>query len=251
MSFNDTLHTMVKSEDGSFTAYSKEFDEHYHSTKDGALQESLQKHVIPALLHVREKQEIAILDICFGLGFNTLTTLYYMKKEGITKKLTIYSPEFDKELIASLKNFNYPKEFKAFYDIIQTLSNEGEYKSEGLYIKLYLGDAREFLSTSKEKFDIVYQDAFSPKSNPLLWTREYFEEIAKVMKKDGILTTYSIALSIRIALYVNGFNIYLYQPQGCRSSTLASLSELRGYEVIDVVHKMSCNPQIKALSDLD
>ena len=75
MIFNDETHTMVQSEDGSFTAYSKEFDEHYHSTKDGALQESLQKHVIPALYHVKDKEQISILDICFGLGFNTLATL--------------------------------------------------------------------------------------------------------------------------------------------------------------------------------
>jgi hypothetical protein len=44
--FNDELHTMTLSEDGSYTAYSKEYDEHYHSTKDGALHESMVKHVL-------------------------------------------------------------------------------------------------------------------------------------------------------------------------------------------------------------
>jgi len=39
---------IVQSEDGSFTAYSKKFDEHYHSLKDGAYTEALYKHVIPA-----------------------------------------------------------------------------------------------------------------------------------------------------------------------------------------------------------
>jgi len=48
MAFEDALHTLTLSDDGSYTAYSKEYDEHYHSTKDGALKESLQKHVIPA-----------------------------------------------------------------------------------------------------------------------------------------------------------------------------------------------------------
>lgn len=257
MSFNDTLHTMVQSEDGSFTAYSKEFDEHYHSTKDGALQESLQKHVIPALLHVRDKDEISILDICFGLGFNTLATLYYMKLMGIKKKLTIYSPEFDKELIASLKNFQYPDIFDEFKDIIYALSSSGEYKderlhSEGtLHVSLYLGDAREFLRTCKQTFDIVYQDAFSPSSNPILWTQEYFRDIARVIKEDGILTTYSISLATRLALHVNGFHIYLYAPEGCRSSTLASLSPLKNYEEVDMAHKIACNPDAKPLSDLE
>ena len=251
MSFDDASHTMVQSEDGSFTAYSKEFDEHYHSTKDGALQESLQKHVIPALLHVSQKDEISILDICFGLGFNTLATLYYMKKEGIKKKLTIYSPEFDKELITSLQYFKYPEIFLEFAPIITSLSKTGRYEDESLHVNLYLGDAREFLLTCKHSFDIVYQDAFSPSSNPILWTKEYFADLKKLMKEDGILTTYSISLATRLALHGNGFRIYLYQPEGCRSSTLASLRELKGYEAIDMLHKIACNPEAKPLSDLE
>ena len=38
---------LVLCEDGTNTLYSKEFDEPYHSTKDGALHESLEKHVKP------------------------------------------------------------------------------------------------------------------------------------------------------------------------------------------------------------
>ncbi len=250
-SFLTDKHRMVQSDDGSFTAYSAEFDEHYHSTKDGALAESLQKHVIPALLHVSFKDEISILDICFGLGFNTLATLYYMKKEGIKKKLTIYSPEFDKELIASLKHFVYPEIFLEFKEIIDALSTSGEYQDESLHVSLYLGDAREFIRDCKHQFDVVYQDAFSPSSNPILWTKEYFADIARVMKEDGILTTYSISLATRLALHGSGFHIYLYEPKGCRSSTLASLKELSGYERVDMAHKISCNPEAKPLSDLE
>ena len=244
-------HRMVQSDDGSFTAYSTEFDEHYHSTKDGALLESLQKHVIPALLHVSSKEEISILDICFGLGFNTLATLYYMKKEGIKKRLTIYSPEFDKELIASLKHFVYPEIFLEFKEIIDAVSETGGYRDDSLHVSLYLGDAREFLRECKHQFDIVYQDAFSPSSNPILWTKEYFADIARVMKEDGILTTYSISLATRLALHVSRFHIYLYEPKGCRSSTLASLSTLKDYEAVDMSHKIACNPDAKPLSDLE
>lgn len=47
--FNDEFHEMILSEDGSYTAYSNEYKEHYHSTKDGALHESLVKYVNPSL----------------------------------------------------------------------------------------------------------------------------------------------------------------------------------------------------------
>ena len=246
MAFDSNKHRAVQSEDGSFTAYSKEFDEHYHSTKDGALHESLSKHVLPALQHTQDLDEITVLDICFGLGFNTLATLYALQKSS--KKVTVYSPEFDEELIASLKDFTYPKEFDGYKEIIQTLSKEHKYESEKLNIYIYLGDARKFVRETKVKFDVVYQDAFSPSSNPLLWTSEYFKDISALMKPKALLTTYSIALPIRIALHENGLNIYLHSGEGFRSSTLASKAELT-YEKVNVLHKMSCNPKVTSLKD--
>ncbi len=251
MAFNTAKHKMVESEDGSFTAYSSEFNEHYHSTRDGALHESLYKHVIPAFEHHKDKDELTILDICFGLGFNTLATLYYMQEKDIKKKIRIFSPEFDAELIASLRSFTYPEIFRPFLPIIEALSTENVYKDESLYIELYIGDAREYLRTCSERFDIVYQDAFSPATNPMLWTKEYFEDIARLIKDDGILTTYSMALKTRLALYENGFNIYINRGEGHRDATLASKSELNGYEKVDMAHKIACNKDVRPLNDSD
>lgn len=249
MAFNTTKHTMVQSEDGSFTAFSREFQEHYHSTKDGALHESLSKHVIPAFEHCKERDEVTILDICFGLGFNTLATLYYVKQNDIKKKIRIFSPEFDAELVASLRSFTYPDIFEPFLPIIKALSTTNLYEDEALYIELYIGDAREYLRNCDERFDIVYQDAFSPSTNPILWTKEYFSDIARLIKDDGILTTYSMALKTRLALYENGFNIYVNSGEGHRDATLASKSELLGYEEIDMEHKIACNKTVRPLSD--
>lgn len=249
MGFDSAQHKAVESEDGSFTAYSIEFEEHYHSTRDGALHESLSKHVLPALKHTQTKDEITILDICFGLGFNTLATIHALKNSH--KKINIYSPEFDKELVKSLKDFNYPQEFDDLKEIIMALSEHQIYESEGLNITIYLGDARQFIKETDVKFDIVYQDAFSPKSNPLLWTSEYFKDISVLMKDDAILTTYSISLPIRIALMEHGLSVYLHKGDGFRSSTLASKSILEDYEKVDVEHKMKCNPMVGSLKDRD
>lgn len=247
--FNDELHTMTMSEDGSYTAYSKEYDEHYHSTKDGALYESLVKHVIPAFKAKENQGEIDILDICYGLGFNTLATLYYLKKNSSTCRVNIYSPELDETLINSLKDFSYPKEFDEFRDIIEILHRDRIYDSEYLHVEIFIGDAREYIKKFNDKFDIVYQDAFSPSSNPILWTKEYFKDIKKSMKIDGVLTTYSISLATRLALYDNGFNIYLNSGENFRSATVASLSELEEFKEVNMPHKISCNPDAKPLRD--
>jgi tRNA U34 5-methylaminomethyl-2-thiouridine-forming methyltransferase MnmC len=247
--FDDSLHTMTLSEDGSFTAYSKEYDEHYHSTKDGALSESLLKHVLPAFGLMQDKERIYILDICYGLGFNTLATLYHHRQNAMTSKLYIYSPELDGALIKSLKDFTYPQEFAAFADIITKLSEDGVYEDDFFYIEVFIGDAREYVRGFHETFDIVYQDAFSPKANPALWTQEYFADIQNAMKTDGVLTTYSIALPTRIALHENGFNIYLNSGEGYRNATLASCSNIEGFESVNMAHKIACNPEVRSLKD--
>ena len=248
--FDDALHTQTLSEDGSYTAYSKEYDEHYHSTKDGALLESLQKHVIPAF-SIIQKSEINILDICYGLGFNTLATLMYAQKHFPQKKISIYSPELDADLIHSLVHFSYPKEFEKYKEIISRLSRDRVYKSDQLYIEIFIGDAREYIKKFEEKFDIVYQDAFSPATNPILWTKEYFTDIKKAMHKEGVLTTYSTALKTRLALYENGFKIYLNKGNDYRVATVASFKQLNNYAEVDMQHKISCNPHVKPIRDID
>lgn len=247
--FSDKLHTMVLSKDGSYTAYSKEYDEHYHSTRDGALNESLLKHVNPAFSVKQDQDEVNILDICFGLGFNTLATIYYHKKNNLTCKLNIYSPELDSSLVKSLTEFTYPKEFDEFKDIVSELVDSGVYSDENLHLEVFLGDAREYARKFENKFDIVYQDAFSPSTNPILWTKEYFADIKKACKKDAVLTTYSTALPTRLALWENGFNLYINSGENFRNATVASLVELDEFLHVDMAHKISCNPDTKALRD--
>ncbi len=249
MSWGSSEHSLKLSEDGSYTAFSKEYDEHYHSTKDGALQESLLKHVQPAFKIKQNQEVINILDICYGLGFNTLATLYYIKKNSLTCRVNIYSPELDASLIDSLNSFTYPKEFDEFKHIILALSEDKVYDDEFLHVEIFLGDAREYIKGFDDKFDIVYQDAFSPSANPALWTLEYFTDIKKAMKKDGILTTYSIALKTRLALYENSFNIYINSGKEFRDATVASLSKLYDFLHVDMPHKISCNLHVEPLRD--
>lgn len=247
--FDDASHRAIQSEDGSFTAYSLEYDEHYHSTKDGALSESYKKHVIPAFSTLQDQEEVCVLDICYGLGFNTLCTILYFQKHAPQTRLRIYSPELDADLMASLKNFYYPKEFESLKEIINAISQSGVYEDKSLYVEVFLGDAREYICRFTERFDIVYQDAFSPSANPSLWTREYFADIKNSMKSSGVLTTYSTALATRLALYENGFEIFVNEGEGFRASTIAAFRELEGFKGVNMEHKIACNPNALSLRD--
>ncbi len=250
-SFDHKEHIMTKSADGSFTAYSKRFDEHYHSTTDGAMSETLHKHVIPAFERSKHKKELHILDICFGLGLNTLATIKHYQKHAPQTKLFIYSPEFDAKLIRSLPSFEYPKNFHSLHPLIKTLSYKHRHEDDNVNVELFLGDAREYVKKFSNRFDIVYQDAFSPQKNPKLWTLEYFKDLKNAMKEDGVLTTYSTALTTRLALHQNGFYIYLLHHKTLRNSTLASFQPLGRIEKVDMKHKLACNPDAKPLCDAE
>lgn len=241
----------VATGDGTYTLFSTQYNQCYHSTKDGALIESLHKHVAPALSFQKSQKKLHILDICFGLGYNTLTTLWYNDKHD-QKPLAIYSPELDKEMLQSLRTLEYPKELQAYLPILSKLLEQGFYKDEKIEVELYIGDARSYIKNFDNFFDIVYQDAFSPDENPLLWTQEYFSDIKKSMKKSAVLTTYSIALKIRLALHENRFFIYLFKDAKVRSSTIASLELLADdshVTLVDVEHKKSFNLDVKSLRD--
>lgn len=239
----------VRSEDGSFTAYSSQYEEHYHSTKDGALNESLKKHIIPAFTLHEYKDHLRIIDICFGLGLNTLLSLYYRDLYFPNTTLEIYSPELDADLVASLVDFPYPDSLEPYRNVITDLASSGGYEDERTLITVDIIDARIAVRELEGEWDVCYQDAFSPQTNPALWTREYFADIARLIGEKGVVTTYSTALSSRLALYENGLSIYLNRGEGYRNATIASRNCIKGYEKVDMEHKRGCNPTIQSLCD--
>jgi len=216
---------MIKTKDGSFTLKSEEYNECYHSS-EGALTESLYKHVFIGYEVAKRfnyyNGEIRILDICFGLGYNTLSAILH-KPKGV--KLKIFSPEIDKELVKSLKAFPYPKEFEKLKPIIEKIATNFYYQDENIEVEVAIMDAREYIK-KLENIHIVYQDAFSPKVNPELWSLEYFKDIVSILNKNGVITTYSVSSKVRCAFYKLNLNMYTHPYKNIRKGTIASFVDL-------------------------
>ena len=75
--------TKVVTGDGSITFHNAEVDEHYHTTT-GALEEALEKHVIPSevVKFAKASSEVVIADVCFGLGYNSIVALTKIWEAG-------------------------------------------------------------------------------------------------------------------------------------------------------------------------
>lgn len=242
------MPTHIKTRDGSNTLFSLKYNQHFHDIDTGAIQESLTKHVVPALEFHRNKKTLKILDICFGIGYNTFSTIYYVLKNKLDIKLEIYSPEFDLELINSLERFNFPKEFEDIKHIIKAISTNHKYKDENFEIQIFIGDARKYIKELND-IDIVYQDAFSSDVNKELWTMEYFKDIYNACNENAIVTTYSVATSIRLSMNEAGFEIYEIKPVKKKQTLGFKQKQNIDAKYIDMKLKKERNKTARAIYD--
>ena len=100
--------------DGSVGLFSPEADDIYHSTY-GALSEAYEKFILPANFeeHFKNNNEIKILDICFGIGYNTKSFLNYFFEKILHEKNThIETIDADNKLLTNLnENSNNNTEY--------------------------------------------------------------------------------------------------------------------------------------------
>jgi hypothetical protein len=56
----DNINSIASTKDGSNTLFSQKYNQHYHNPDDGAINESLSKHIIPTLTFHKDKKELNI-----------------------------------------------------------------------------------------------------------------------------------------------------------------------------------------------
>jgi tRNA U34 5-methylaminomethyl-2-thiouridine-forming methyltransferase MnmC len=242
--------SLVITGDGSPTLFCEAVSEHYHSTRDGAFAEALHKHVGPAWEYrIRGRAEVVVVDLCFGLGYNTLVLLWLLRRKGFAGRLRVFSPERDAALLARLDSFPYPEQLAGLRPVIKSLASRRLWADRDWRVEIAVGEARSFLAGRRGPVDIIFHDPFSPQHNPALWTREFFAEYRRLGAADLLVTTYSAATAVRLGLYENGFRIYQHRPAArVRSSTLATLGRLPG-TAIDMELKKKRNPAAASLRD--
>lgn len=202
--------------DSSITLFSEKYQEHYHSTK-GAVEESFEKFVKPCrIAELAKSGKITILDVCFGVGYNSAAAVEVALEANPDCKIEIIGFEKDQEILDERKNLN--PAFK-YYDVIKE-----EKTDERIKIRVLLGDARETIKQVTEKVDTVFFDPFSPKVCPELWTKQFFQDVKNTMKPGAILTTYSCARIVRDNMKAVGFTVEDGPVLGRRGpATIASL----------------------------
>ncbi len=219
--------------DGSVTFFSEDWKEHYH-TKNGARLEAQKKFVESSGLASKlQTSNIDLLDVCFGLGNNSLAALCAQCGIGlqpVPHSLNITALEMDKRVVRAAAEMFQPLEsdpvdWKA---VLSELYRNSLFSTSNSSLSLAFGDARWLIQNlSDDSFDIIFHDPFSSQHCPELWTVEFFQQLFRVMKPDGVLLTYSSSQPVRGAMREAGFFIAETEPgHQMGKGTLASPSPL-------------------------
>lgn len=224
---------LIKTEDGSFTFNSniRNGKSETMHTNHGAVTEAMEKFVKPAKLE--EKNEINLLDICCGLGYNTATCIEYLNPD-----VKIYADliEISTETIASaLFLDDHNNSFKIIKKVYEDkLYEDGtiQYKfydeeiPERINIDLYLDDARNVVKEfeGSKKYDAIFLDPFSPSKSPELFTEEFILILKNLLADDGVILTYTSAAPVRMAMINAGLHLGEGPSLGRSGGTIASLN---------------------------
>ena len=239
-------HKLTQTEDGSFSLFSEAYQEGCHSSS-GAREET-ELHYLKGC-QVREKlaaqRSVSILEVGFGTGLGFEMTRDLVEQEG--GHLHFLSIEIDADLtIWSFERLGLKFNSEPFLSG-SLYSAEDKYFS----LRVLVGNARallpHYLESFSQKFSAIYQDAFSPKRNPVLWTTEWFTLLKTYSGPEVILSTYSASNSIRKSLRKAGWSLRKGEAFGPkRASTRA---DLLGDSDQDILDQMNRSPA-QAIEDV-
>tara|TARA_Y100000991_G_scaffold112266_1_gene84742 strand:- start:2 stop:913 length:912 start_codon:yes stop_codon:yes gene_type:complete len=203
----------VLTKDGSLSLRSIYFEENFHSL-EGALQETETKFIKPSDLRRFKNKSLNVLDICFGLGYNSALLFNNIIRQN--SFINWYALEIDKrplEYSLGEKSFNklwHPKVLKIFNSLYRNCN----YKDQFFECEILWGEAREKINSipSSINFDLIYLDGFSPPKCPQLWTFEFLDKVTQKLNSQGYLITYSSSAAVRKTLRNLGLKIFNIKP---------------------------------------
>ena len=233
--FSEYNDYFVKTDDGSFSIKSKEINHKVETlhTSTGAISESFEKFIKPLKLNYSE--DVAILDICAGLGYNSSAAIDdFLKNSDGSADLHIDMLEISKPTLAA--GLMVPSPIKA-HDItkkaIEQSLIECDYASleleetiipDNIGLKIHIDDARQVIQKLEDNtYDAIFLDPFSQNMSPELVSLEFFKEFRRVIKDNGIVCTYTSSSPVRMAFIEADFYVSLGPIFGrFQGGTLAS-----------------------------
>ena len=235
----------IRTKDGTISLKSHKFNEDFHSSI-GALKETQVKFINPSLLERFKHKKVRVLDVCFGLGYNS--ALLFNNLISYSSSIDWFALEIDKNpLIFSLNH----KSFRELWNlkvinIFESLIKSNHYEDNLFNCELIWGDARKGIAKiPKDKnFDLIFLDGFSPQKCPEVWSLEFLSKLTNKLKSNGYLITFCAAAAVRKSLINLGLDIYNIKP-------LINTSNIWSNGTLAMFNGQRDNPFIEKLSTME
>ncbi len=222
--------------DGSISYYSEHFGELCHSSA-GAQEETLFNYIQGCECVERSKSHkpFVILEVGFGTGLGFELTL-----ASDIDSFIFVTTELDEGLaLHSLKELKNKEVLLSFERTQEKGLVFFKAKTDKGLLIVLIGNARETIKKWRQshmfiKAHAIYQDPFSPKKNPSLWTYQWFEDLKSISDPEVILSTYSSTKAVWKAMMKAGWSVSCVKGYALKKlSTRARLSGESGQNIIE------------------
>ncbi len=199
------------------SAYSEMFDDIYFSTDNG-IEEAryvfLQQNNLPAAW--QQQSDFTILETGFGTGLNFFCVLdQWLQTAADSARLHFVSVEkhpltktdFEKLATVWPQFKSYIDEVVLQYPPLVTGFHQLRLFGGRVSLLLLLGDALTQLSQLQCKADACFLDGFAPSKNQSMWSAELFQQLARLMKNSGTISTFTAVGDVRRGLQQAGFEM--------------------------------------------
>ena len=198
---------IIITNDGSTTIHIPEWNEQYHS-KHGAIQES--KHVFIEMglyyyLQNNTTSLLNILEIGFGTGLNAIITL--LESNSLQQSIQYTGVEAYPVEMLEIKKLNYSVQLNCSKKDYESL-HQCQWEKQIVFDQFFSLEKRKQLFSKiedKNRYHIIYFDAFGARVQPDLWTEHIFLKMYDALIVGGVLVTYSAKGSVRRAMQSSGF----------------------------------------------
>ena len=199
--------TPLRTGDGSLTLHHAALDATYHSVH-GAVQESTHVFIKAGLEHLG-RSHVDVLEVGLGTGLNLLLTWVRCLEGKCTVNYTALEPlplsAAQLDALAHCEDLAWPGLHAPFVERMTGPHGHWQPTLGGLSFRV-LHQAMQELR-EEDRYDLVYFDAFAPRSQPELWTDVIMGILYRALRPGGVLVTYCAKGEVRRALQRAGFTV--------------------------------------------
>ncbi len=228
---------MVQLANGAFSLRSERYGETFHPVV-GPVAEAQALYVDQLALVGRVRNsggEFVVWDVGLGAAANPLTFLSAVRNED--GAVRIVSFDYTTEpLQVALQNRSTLDYLEGWEGELETLIAKGSHRFKtgdcAVSWELHLGDFPTFLKSpgvaAIPKPSAIFYDAFSPATNPAMWTLDVFSDLFRLLgpQTPCAMPTYSRSTMLRVTLLLAGFYVGKGHATGEKEETTLAANSL-------------------------